>query len=629
MSHTRALIVGIEQYDHPGWDVEGPCAGAIAVAQWLLGLKNTALRMDLFLRPRQALADSVTQALQRKDVTLHADADWASLDRFVRTQLTLGCPAGSKLLVFWSGHGYTSVYSSDRFFFCRDYDIELPNRAFNGSNLLRMLRTAKYSCFDNQVFLADVCGVYDKPISDTREAQAQLATHQLAYFATPEGSYANSFTAGGMFTQTALDVLGGLGDGWADHDALSDGLTQAFAKVGATPFRIAALRDQQETLDSMVGRVSPLTGNAVFQSASGLLTRLDVVERVFRPHYLRTVADLGDPNLAKAQGLSGGLQELSSLRDANANQPVSHGLMQFLMRLAQEPTLAQPINDWLDIAARDQRNSRDEVARKLREEALQKILMIEIQISPLRREIASFEPFLCHGNGSFVEGRVFAKQAVASWDELTTGLQALFAQFIEGGSFSNLQIHFLVDPPLFDRPFHRIPMTPGGLPIGDEAVVVLRHRQRMLSADVGLRKKWSDYAEALRTVAPDKLKWLPVEAGNAVLPLKEGLCFAAFSLPHANAGITSCDQEKQVLHKLLKLGTPCLYLPHSNPHGADWKPVRSGLTKLLKALPQLNAFVDRFQDERTRGSPLACNATLLWDDPLSNPFISTRGANDE
>jgi hypothetical protein len=628
VNHIRALIVGIEQYDHAGWDVEGPCAGALAAARWLLGLKNTTLRMDLFLRPKQALPGADTQALQQPSVTLHSDADWESVDRFVRTKLALGCPAGSKLFVFWSGHGYTSVSSNDRFFFCRDYDIALPNRAFNGSNFLRMLRTAPFSCFDNQIFMADVCGVYDKPTSDTHEAHAQLATHQLAYFATPEGSYANSFTAGGMFTQTALDVLASLGDGWADHDALSDGLAHAFAQVGATPFRIAGLRDQHETTDSLVGRVSPQTGNAIFQSAHKLLSGLDVVEHVFRPHYLRTVADLGVPELARAQGLVGGLLELSSMRDANFKQPVPHGLMQFLMRMAQEPALAQPISDWLDVEARDQRNSRNEVAGKLREEALQKILMIEVQISPLRREIASFEPFLCHGNGSFVEGRAFAKQAVGSWDELTTGLQDLFAQFAEGGSFSNLQIHFLVDPPLFDRPFHRIPIAPGGLPIGEETVVVLRHRQRMLSADVGLRKKWSAYAEALRTVAPAKLKWLQVEAGNALLPMKEGLCFAAFSLPHANAGLSSCDHEKQVLHKLLKLGTPCIYLPHTSPHGADWKPVRSGLTKLLKTLPQLNAFVDKFHDERTRGSPLACDATLLWDDPLSNPFMPTQGAND-
>jgi hypothetical protein len=51
VNHIRALIVGIEQYDHAGWDVEGPCAGALAAARWLLGLKNTTLRMDLFLRP--------------------------------------------------------------------------------------------------------------------------------------------------------------------------------------------------------------------------------------------------------------------------------------------------------------------------------------------------------------------------------------------------------------------------------------------------------------------------------------------------------------------------------------------------------------------------------------------------
>ena len=634
MSHTRALIVGIEAYDYPGWDVDGPGTAALATARWLLSLKkSTELRIDLFLSQRTPLPGADQQALQdeagKAVVHLHEKADWPTLDAFVRTQMTQGCPAGSNLVVFWSGHGYTSNVSNDRFFYCADYDVGLPNRAFNGSNLLRMLRTHAYRCFDNQIFLADVCGVYEKPISDVREPHQQLDTHQLAYFATPEGQYADSFTAGGVFTKTALDVLGALGTQWADHDALTQELTLAFTKVGATPFRIAGLRDQQELLESTVGWMSPNTGNTLFQSAHMLLSGLDVVARVFRPHYLRTVADLGVPELAKAQGLVGALQELSSLRDAGFQQPVPHGLMQFLMRLGREPGLGPPIAQWLDKEAALQANSRQEMAKKLADEDLQKILMIEVQVNAQGREVVSFTPYLCQANGSFVQGRDFSSQAVRDWGELTVGLQALFAKFTENGSFSNLQLHFLVDPPLFDRPFLDIPIKPGGAPIGTEAVVVLRHRQRMLSSDVGLRKKWSAYAEALRAVSPAKLKWLPIGPGDTALPLKEGLCYAAFSLPHPQAGALSCDREKQQIYRLLKLGTPCIYLPHADPSDADWKTVKAGLAGLMKKLPQLDEFVDRFRDARTRGIPLASKATLLWDDPLSNPFVSTRGANDE
>lgn len=641
MKPIRALVVGIEAYDHPDWNVPGPVTAACAVADWLLGLGESApLTLDLFLGLRAPLPEDERQAQgQRRDALLarqgkgfrlHERTDLNALDTFIRRDLAKDCAAGTQLVVFWSGHGFTSKRDNDRYFFCSDYDEPLQNRVINASDLLRRLRTHAFSGFDEQIFLADVCGVYDKPAREEREAHEQLGTHQLAYFATPEGEYAHSFDAGGMFTRVALDVLRGLGDRWHEQDELAEKLRTGFKRADVKPFRIWGLRDQEEMTESVAGHGATPAGTVLFRSVHTLLQHdLDVVEREFKPHYLRTVAHLGEPRLAGAQGLVGALRELSSMRDADALQPVPHGLLQFLMRLAREPRLRKPIGLWLDKEARTQQNSRDEIARKLAEEDLQQILMIEVQLNAATREIASFTPHLCTASGSFAQGEGCETQAICGWAEFETSLQALFARFLVDGTFANLQIHFLVDPPLFDRPFFDIPIEPGGSPIATETVVLLRHRQRMVSCDAQLREKWIAYADALRGKKPARIKWLPIH-GSAALPGEKGLCYAEFSLPHpVQPGASSCHREKDQLKQLLKLGAPFIYLPHADPGAEGWAAVRNELLGLVKKLPRVDAVADKFRDERIRGSAVARTASLLWDDPLSNPFISTRGADDK
>ena len=39
MKNVYAFIVGIETYDQPQWNVPGPCANALAVAEWCVHVK--------------------------------------------------------------------------------------------------------------------------------------------------------------------------------------------------------------------------------------------------------------------------------------------------------------------------------------------------------------------------------------------------------------------------------------------------------------------------------------------------------------------------------------------------------------------------------------------------------------
>src|SRR5262249_47252019 len=158
-------------------------------------------------------------------------------------ELHQNVPAKSRLLVFWSGHGFTSG-KRRRIFFCNDYDEDLPGRVFNGTNFLNNLLTAKYASFSDQIFLADVCGTYsDIKVDDNVEELGLGERSQLAYFATPEGDYAMGDDGRGVFTSTVIEVLGHLGDWPAQQDFIRE-LDKAFAQGGTKPFRISGHYDQ-------------------------------------------------------------------------------------------------------------------------------------------------------------------------------------------------------------------------------------------------------------------------------------------------------------------------------------------------------------------------------------------------
>src|SRR5262245_8722876 len=323
--NTYAVVVGIENYDQPDWMVKGPCANAIGVARWLTSIMPAG-NIYAFLDPHPGhpLPDEIPDL---KGVQVTRSATSMEIDEFFHLRLPADRPPDSRLLVFWSGHGCTSK-TGNRIFFCRDYREKLPSRVFNASNFLRSLRSADFRSFTDQIFLADVCGVYNEtPIRDLSEAPArQEGIHQLAYFATPEGEYAKGPEGRGVFTGAALAVLQKMSK-WPRHKHLARGLQEAFRRVGETPFRVSSASELEELPEILVGAVGANAGNNHFRSVFNLLRDLDVVTDVFLPHYLRTVSDLGIPALANAQGLYGIIEELSSLRDKDLTNGVPRGLL--------------------------------------------------------------------------------------------------------------------------------------------------------------------------------------------------------------------------------------------------------------------------------------------------------------
>ncbi|MGF6844163.1 hypothetical protein QF001_008058 [Paraburkholderia youngii] len=626
MIHVRALVVGIDRYAQPTWDVSGPVTAALAVTRWLLHLRDVELMLDVFLDEDAILDEGLSTAAAQNRFVLHRTTRRDEIDSFVRVKLSESAAVGTHLFVFWSGHGVTCEATDDRIFVCGDYCDRLPDRVFNAGNFLRMLRTATYSAYSSQLLLADVCGVYRCQRFIAHEHHKQTKRPQLAFFATPSGEYAKSATSGGVFTETALKVFRALERYPFDLAQLDQRLDEAFRAAGTDSFKVSVMSSARQAGDSQDQADAEDSGDILFDSAFALLAAHDVVESVYRRHYERTVADLEMPALLPARGLKSVLAELCALRDGEHGN-MSYGLMQFMMRLAERAELKDAITRWLDWHAKYQPNSRKEIASMLTLEKSQRMLLLEVLLDGSGTDIGGVKAYLCCADGSFDRARKFEPLSCSGWDSFVGAVQLIISDLAGDFLLENMQVQFIVDSPLLDRPFHRIPVSPEGPPIGVTTSVVLRHRQRLMYFNPGMRKKWTEYADKLRSVPVKKLKWHKIECATHI-EAKEDMCFAGFVVPHPGAGAGSCKEEKAILHRVLMLGVPVLYVRHALPTKGQWAGVGRALKKLTAELTNLEGFVGSFHDARLRGDANAEEASLIWDDPSFNPFTSDRGVND-
>lgn len=251
--NAYGFIVGIETYQPRGWDIEGPCANAIAVAYWLLSIEVPPANINVFLSPKNDAEGKIAD-LKKAGVSIHEGANYSQIETFWRRTLPELKPKNSRLLVYWCGHGCTSN-SGNRIFFCGDYSVNLPTFVFNASNFQRFLRSAKYHGFSDQIFIADVCGVYSRlPLNESREfPNDQLPTHQLTVFATREGKFARQRDERGIFTLKALELLSRI-SAWPDHRRFGEELKEVLDNVGEMPFRIS-VEDDEEVWEGLTAGV--------------------------------------------------------------------------------------------------------------------------------------------------------------------------------------------------------------------------------------------------------------------------------------------------------------------------------------------------------------------------------------
>jgi vWA-MoxR associated protein C-terminal domain len=628
MTQIYGFIVGIEKYDQPKWDIPGPCKNALRMVDWLLSINTPPGNINLFVDPI-ANASSEIDTLTSKGVSVTTSGSWEPIDSFSREELPGKRPAGSNLFVYWCGHGFVQP-DGTRIFICRDYTAGAKrNRIFNATTFLRNLKLgSRFQGFREQIVLADVCGTQShylglnfEPTNMTLEDLGQIA-NQIAFFATPEGEYAREDDGEGVFTRIARQVLIG-GASWPKIEQFKQQLLSALDEAGASPFWIEAEGNKFAMGRRLFGYEPHNPGTILAQSVVRVLSAVSIPDSAFRPHYLRTVNHLGEPELAKAEGLAQMIDELASLQDASRGR-VPYGLLEFLVRLSGAAELRDPVERWLADNALEQKNDLANIREQITTESKVKILLIEVE-NDEHGMIASFQSFLRTNDLSRAVGPALPWEAVESWSHFSDRIGKLIRDLLQDASISDFEIHFLADPPLFDKAFHQIPLLEGGT-LGEEFVVILRHRERIRCSRPTIVEPWRVYAAALRRIKPRKLKLYSVSDGGCLDRVleRDGLCYTEFDEPRGGASLPGPTNQTQLLLKLLRLGVPYLYLLlwDQNETGRG-KALEKELRSWLVELASLDRLPGALRQRRALGSKFASEGTLLWDDPEFIPFFTS------
>lgn len=635
MNDVCAIVVGIDTYDQPGWTVDGPCTNALSVAEWLL----EGEKLDVKLPPRNLFlfADTNNEAhdkslteLANRDVHVMRSAKGAEIATFWKQSLRALAQKFTRLFFYWSGHGFADEDGS-RIFMCRDYrDPELASCVFNCTNTLRHFHSAAYQGFAEQICLVDACAM--KPnikIHADRfppDKSFVKGINQVSFFATPEDEYAKGDKGVGVFTTVALEVLDKL-QNWPDVYKFANSMKEAFDKAELPIFSVSYYGRTEQYLNRKVGKIAKDAENPLFQSVHDLLAPLPVTDSVYWPHYQRTSDCLGNPELNRAQGLTGMIRELTSLRDAAEPTQAPYGLLQFLKRLLKEDELKEPVQAWLESNASQQGNALANIQEVLDSEAEVKIFVVEVGHNA--GEIASLEIWLRTSDLRPVPNVDSTKCVVKTWPEFERRLETEINRLTAHHEIKEFEVHFLVDPPLFHHRFHHINFNNEAL--GKNHVVLLRHGARLRSADRDLTKLWCDYAKLLRPTKLAELQLLgvPVEAGSQkkLLPTDKGLCYMRFLVNPTLQVQSELNAAKHTIHHLLIRGAPFLYWLHSLPPNLKWEDVETLLKELQQDVQTLQEIPGRVRTNRSIDEELACEMTLLWDDPHFNPFRRSKGVS--
>jgi hypothetical protein len=189
------------------------------------------------------------------------------------------------------------------------------------------------------------------------------------------------------------------------------------------------------------------------------------------------------------------------------------------------------------------------------------------------------------------------------------------------------EIHFFVEPPLFDLPFNRIERRPGGDLLGGEAVVLLNYRR-----PPNFLEFWRDYAESLRCCEIDDVKLIEisVDTNRRTQALRDkGLCYTSFVFNRDAKHRTLPTEEQKIMLQVLKSGAPYICWLQRAPSENNWhRGLETSLRGLLRQQQSLVDFPKAIFHERIKGDVLINNASLLWDDPNFDPFFVMSGIDD-
>lgn len=617
MADVCAFVVGLDHYAAPDWTVAGPCRNALDVARWLLDEAGVpASRIHLFLaldRRRMASGESVElrrdiDLLRARHVAIEEHATHAIIRAFWRGPLRN--ETGSKLFVYWSGHG--TLNENGRAFAYPEYTTDDPTQALHVESFCAALRSAAYTRFADQMIVADVCAAARPELRPLADEVAGVAGHtlQIRVFATPDGEYAR---AQGQFTRAFLDALSGF-PGWPiDRKDRGEGFRKAVENAfqqQANGIAHVGAFGAGTVFDWYIGRQE----DALERSCRDMLSACRLPDAWLLAPYRRTDSRLNGV-LPGADTLVAKLRALCTLERTEAAK-APHGLADFLLRVASLPEIAAAdahhILRWLEDNTTTQTlaSAQHEIAG----ECQRRHLIVTLIEKKTDGKLSGCRSELLFGDGSLVlpeeadstEGGPIAK--VTSPMALEGHLMERIAVLHRDGHLrEGDHIHILAKPVFFHIPFHALPIAPDGEALGNVFIVTLHGRARIPAGPLWQDIRKHDEELRRRETAACVRDWIEVEPGQ-ILSAAAGLRILPF--PPLPEGRTARD----VLVKLLRLGIPYLCLP--DPTQID----RPFDLPVILTVDRLDDIPAAFHQARLCGHRMALHSGLLWDTPHLLPY---------
>lgn len=608
MNRVRAFVVGVSRYFTESWRLDGASRNATSVAGWLSRNGVPDDRIHLFC-DREALDVETLEWLDRTSMVV-GGTDYDTLNRFWRVTLPALAQPGDRLFVFWSGHGITDS-NENRLFFCGDYTTQLATSVFDASAFATALRGPAYRSYGERFVFADVCGNYgDAVVAPAQGRLTRLArVEQTVVFASVDGDFTEVDQRTGAFTEALLQTLNRFACTWPTQDLFLARFRETLKATRVYPFLVSWKSNTEESTNRRFGR-APL-GYA--QMVYTVLQRHDI-SAIQRIHFERTRTTLGLGGGHGGGTLRQMVELLADMQDAG-NGGAPYGLVEFLERLSADPSLAEDakrdVATWLEEHGVEHRK---EVLELLALERRHRSLLIEV--SHVGGQLSEVRTYVRYSNLMPDPAASGTIDEVVSWDELVVAVRRRVEAPQMEPAFGDLEIHFLVDLPQFELPFHRIPLS-DGKPLGERYVCVVHYQTRARMADGKSEvQRWKRWAETVRVTDVGALALNCVDASE---PLPEdGLCHVGF--PLAPGLIDGAQRER--LKSLLRLGAPLICWHHGNTAAA------SGLPRTLRemiARSDAAGLPQRFHERRIAECEIASQVTLLWDEPQFRPFTTAEG----
>jgi len=612
MKNVRAFVVGVNHYGVERWNDQGGFANnAAAIALWLSENGVESPQIHLFL-DQERLSNENLAALKYKDIHF-LPTNFSTINRFWRTDLPGLAQPGEHLFFFWSGHGVTGR-GRHRIFFCGDYSPEVSNCVFNMHEFLINLSGARFRSFSKQLLFADTCGTYGgAPTAATYEEPEQIfPTDQLAIMASPEGDFAEMNEESGVFTDALLPILRTFDKIWPERTLLLERFEEAAKALALKTFRYDLRANDLDKPECKFGHLTP---GAVYAESAYKMLAPNVTGQIARLHYERTLAGLGPAVPSKILTLREMIDDLSDRQDSRAGS-APYGLVEFLTRLENDPSLDQPvrkeIEDWIESFGREMRT---EARERLDNDRRKRFLLIEV-----RHELGLLSEvigYVRYADLTPVPGLGEMGVRTDNWDQLADAVRKWIDDPRIKPEPVELELHFLADPPLFDLPFHTI-IDSDGSPIGEQHVCVIhslrRARQDDLASDVQAWRNWETKVNA------QELAELPLRRLAQSPPWQmDGLCYMDFAIPNS----PHSDMAKKSLKRLIQLGAPYIYWLHSD---AQLALAPDALEQMKRSAENLGELPNAIYWRRVNQCETAIEASVLWDPRWFRPFLKTQGA---